>query len=298
MARAIAGIGLRPGHLAPLLRGDAEVDFLEIHAENHLAAGGPGPRALDRVRARWPLTVHGVGLSIGGEGPLDGAHLERVAGLVERCEPLHFSEHLAWSGHGGRCFNDLLPLPYHAASLRRVCQHVDQVQNRLRRPLLLENPASYLQFAASTMDEAGFLGEVLRRTGCRLLLDVTNAQVSARNHGGDAAAFIDALPVDAVAQIHLAGCAPDRDSLGAPLLIDSHDRPVDDAVWALYRRALQRFGPVPTLIERDRDLPPLPELAAEADRARALLRALRPAPAGGGRPAVPPAVPGRPRVPA
>lgn len=270
---APAGIGLRPPHLAALLRGEAAVDLVEVHAENHLAAGGPGPRALARVRERWPLTVHGVGLSIGGAAPLEAAHLARVAALVERVEPLHFSEHLAWSGHAGRWFNDLLPLPYDAAALQRVCDHVDQVQQALRRPMLLENPSRYLGCAASTMDEADFLVAVVRRTGCRLLLDLTNALVTAVNQGGDAAAFIDALPADAVAQYHLAGCTPDRDALGAPLLIDSHARPVDEAVWALYARALRRFGPQPTVVERDQDLPPLPVLAAEADRARALMRA-------------------------
>lgn len=268
---ARVGLGLKTQHVAQVLGAGAAVDFFEVHAENYMVDGGPYLRHLQQVRERWPLSIHGVGLSIGGAAPLDREHLARLAALLQRFEPAWFSEHLAWSSHGGRWFNDLLPLPYHAASLRRVCAHIDQAQQHLGRRLLLENPSTYVEFAASTMDEAGFLGEVVRRSGCGLLLDVNNAYVNAVNHGGDAWAFIEALPAQAIGEIHLAGFAEDRDGAGARLLIDHHGAPVADAVWALYARSVERFGPVPTLIERDHDVPALPVLEAEAARARALL---------------------------
>jgi uncharacterized protein (UPF0276 family) len=267
-ARARAGIGLKAMHVGELLQGRAAVDFLEVHAENYMVAGGPFLKHLERVRERWPLSIHGVGLSIGGEGPLDRPHLDRLAALVQRIEPQWFSEHLAWSSHGGRWFNDLLPLPYDAATLNRVCDHVDQVQQHLKRRLLLENPSTYVEFTSSTMDEGHFLAEVVRRTGCGLLLDVNNAYVSGVNHSRDPWTLISALPPRAIAEIHLAGFAEDHDAAGDRLLIDNHGAPVDAAVWALYRRAIERLGPVPTLIERDNDLPALALLAAEAARAR------------------------------
>jgi hypothetical protein len=238
-----------------------------VHAENYMVDGGPMLRHLERVRERWPLSIHGVGLSIGGDGPLNLDHLERLDRLLRRFEPRWFSEHLAWSSHGGHWFNDLLPLPYDRATLVRVCDHVDQVQQHLKRPLLLENPSTYLAYAGSTIDEASFLAEVVRRTGCGLLLDVNNAYVSGVNHGCDPWRLIDALPADAVGEIHLAGFADDLDGAGDRLLIDHHGAPVDAAVWALYERALERLGPVPTLIERDNDLPSFEVLEAEARRA-------------------------------
>jgi uncharacterized protein (UPF0276 family) len=273
-ARHQVGLGLKTQHVAQVLRDGAAVEFFEVHAENYMVDGGPFLRHLQRVRERWPLSIHGVGLSIGGEGPLDRDHLERLTALLRRYEPQWFSEHLAWSSHGGTCFNDLLPLPYNAATLQRVCDHVDQVQARLGRTLLLENPSTYVEFAASTMDEAGFLGEVVRRTGCGLLLDVNNAYVNAVNHGGDAWAFIRALPADAVGEIHLAGFAEDLDGAGERLLIDHHGAPVADAVWALFTRAVEALGPVPTLIERDNDIPALAVLEAEAATARRHLSAI------------------------
>jgi hypothetical protein len=267
------GIGLKAAHLAHVLGGGpVDLGFFEVHAENYLAAGGPALERLERIRARHALSVHGVGLSIGGMGPLDEAHLRRLQALLARCEPRWFSEHLAWSSHGGVYFNDLLPLAYDAPALQRVCDHIDQVQARLGRRMLLENPATYVEFEASTMDESGFLCEVLRRTGCGLLLDVNNAYVSAVNHGRDAREFIDALPAQAVGEIHLAGFAEDRDGAGDRLLIDSHGAPVDAAVWALYERTIARLGPVPTLIERDHDVPAFEVLQAEAHRAARLMR--------------------------
>lgn len=272
MSGVLAGIGLKDDHALPLLDGAAAVDFLEVHAENLMIAGGPRLRRLERLRERLPLSIHGVGLSIGGEGPLDEAHLDALDALLRRFEPRWFSEHLAWSSHGGAFLADLLPLPYDEATLRRVCEHVDRVQTRLRRPMLLENPSSYVEFTASTMDEGAFIAEVVRRTGCGVLLDVNNAFVSGVNHGRDPWALIEALPAAAVGEIHLAGFAEDRDAAGDRLLIDHHGAPVDAAVWRLYERCIARFGPVPTLIERDNDVPALPVLAAEAGLARALMQ--------------------------
>jgi uncharacterized protein len=270
--RVLAGIGCKSQHVAGLLADEAEVDFLEVHAENFMGAGGPALRQLERLRARWPLSVHGVGLSIGADGSLAAAHLERLAALVERFEPRWVSEHLAWSSHGGVYLSDLLPLPYDAATLHRVCDHVDQVQRRLKRQVLIENPSTYVEFLRSTMDEAQFLCELVRRSGCGLLLDVNNAYVSGVNQGRDPWSLIEALPADAVGEIHLAGFAEDRDGAGDRLLIDHHGAPVDDAVWRLYRRTVERLGPRPTLIERDNDIPALDVLASEATRAREVLR--------------------------
>ncbi|HNK17944.1 MAG TPA: DUF692 domain-containing protein [Piscinibacter sp.] len=270
----LAGIGLKDEHALPLLEGAAAVDFLEIHAENYFVAGGPRLRRLERLRERLPLSLHGVGLSIGGEAPLDEAHLDALAALLQRFEPRWFSEHLAWSSHGGTWLNDLLPLPYDDATLQRVCEHIDRVQTRLRRRMLLENPSSYVAYERSTWDEGAFIAEVVRRTGCGVLLDVNNAYVSGVNHGRDPWALIEALPVDAIGEIHLAGFAEDRDAAGDRLLIDHHGAPVDAAVWALYQRTLERLGPRPTLIERDNEVPALPVLAAEAAHARAAMRAL------------------------
>ena len=271
---ALAGIGLKDEHALPLLEGAPAVDFLEIHAENYFVAGGPRLRRLERLRERLPLSLHGVGLSIGGEAPLDEAHLDALAALLQRFEPRWFSEHLAWSSHGGTWLNDLLPLPYDDATLQRVCEHIDRVQTRLRRRMLLENPSSYVAYECSTWDEGAFIAEVVRRTGCGALLDVNNAYVSGVNHGRDPWALIEALPVDAIGEIHLAGFAEDRDAAGDRMLIDHHGAPVDAAVWALYQRTLERLGPRPTLIERDNEVPALPVLAAEAAHARAAMRTL------------------------
>ncbi len=273
---AAAGLGLKPEHFREVLATRPALGFFEIHAENYMVPGGPFHHHLERIRADYALSVHGVGLSIGGAGPLDEAHLDRLAALLDRYEPAAFSEHLAWSSHGGVFFNDLLPLPYDAATLARVCGHVEHVQERLGRRMLLENPATYVEFAAAEMSEAEFLAEVVRRTGCGLLLDVNNAYVACTNHGRDVHAYLCALPLAAVGEIHLAGFACEADSLGAPLLIDSHGAPVADAVWSLYDEALALTGPVATLLERDRDLPPFPLLLEEAQRAGVRLAARLP----------------------
>ncbi|MCU0919337.1 MAG: DUF692 domain-containing protein [Burkholderiaceae bacterium] len=282
---ALAGVGLKTAHVAALLERGAQAflggaGFVEVHAENYMVDGGPMLRHLERVRAHWPLSIHGVGLSIGGDGPLDRDHLDRLDDLLRRFQPRWFSEHLAWSSHGGHWFNDLLPLPYDRATLHRVCDHIDQVQDRLRRRLLLENPSTYLGYAGSTMDESEFLAEVVRRTGCTLLLDVNNAYVSGVNHGRDpwrmVQALIEAVPAGAVSEIHLAGFAEDHDAAGDRLLIDHHGAAVDDAVWSLYRRTIARLGPVPTLIERDNHVPTLDVLEVDAQRALDLQRAPNP----------------------
>lgn len=274
---ARAGLGLKPQHVAGLLAGAAEagfpVGFLEVHAENYMGAGGPLHAWLARLRAAFPLSIHGVGLSIGGAGPLDDAHLDRLATLLERHPPAVFSEHLAWSSHDGTYLNDLLPIAYDGPTLARVAAHVDAVQSTLRRPMLLENPSTYVAFAASDWDEVEFIAEVSRRTGCGLLLDVNNVAVTCANHGRDPIAYLDAFPVEKVGEIHLGGYAETNDSAGAPLRIDAHGSAVAADVWALYRHALARTGPVATLIEWDNDVPALDVLLAEAARAEACLAA-------------------------
>ncbi|WP_325985618.1 DUF692 domain-containing protein [Pseudomonas protegens] len=266
-----AGLGLKTEHFKHVLEEQPDIGFFEVHAENYMVAGGPFHHYLGLIRERYPLSLHGVGLSIGGEAPLDLAHLERLAGLIERYQPQSFSEHLAWSSHGPVFLNDLLPLAYDGPTLRRVCEHIDQVQNHLGRTMLLENPATYLQFQRSTLDETDFIREVVQRSGCGLLLDVNNLYVSCINHQRDPLAYLQALPLQAVGEIHLAGFAEDRDSLGDRLLIDDHGAPVDAAVWALYQEVLGLIGPMATLIERDNHLPAFATLMAEACQAEALL---------------------------
>jgi uncharacterized protein (UPF0276 family) len=272
------GIGLKSGHVQEILHTAPDLDFFEVHAENYFVDGGPFHHHLTRIREHYPLSIHGVGLSIGADAPLDTAHLDALAVLLDRYAPQSFSEHLAWSTHGDVFLNDLLPLPYTAATLQRVCDHIDQVQTRLQRRMLLENPATYVEFAASTWSEAAFVREVLRRTGCGLLLDVNNVYVSSVNHHFDAREYIASLPLEAVGEIHLAGFAEAQDGAGDLLLIDSHGAPVAQAVWDLYAYTLGRTGPVPTLIERDNLVPALPVLLAEAQAAQAYLVAQPPHP--------------------
>ena len=269
---ARAGIGLKPEHTKDLLRSPPRVGWFEVHAENYMGAGGPPHRFLEWVRERYPLSVHGVGLSIGGAGPLDKNHLQRLKVLIDRYEPGLFSEHLAWSTHDGAYLNDLLPLPYTAETLMHVAAHVEEVQEKLQRQILIENPSTYVAFEDSQLSETEFLSELARRTGCGLLLDVNNVYVSAQNHGFDAEAYIRAFPVRHVREIHLAGYFEAEDSAGERFLIDAHDSPVRDAVWALYAQAIARTGAAPTLIEWDNDIPPLTTLAGQADKADALAR--------------------------
>jgi uncharacterized protein (UPF0276 family) len=267
---ARAGIGLKPEHMIDIMQGPPDAGWFEVHAENYMGAGGPPHRFLEWVRERFPLSVHGVGLSIGGAGPLDKAHLSRLKAVIGRYEPALFSEHLAWSTHDGAYLSDLLPVPYTVQTLAHVAAHVDEVQDALGRQILIENPSTYIAFDASELAETEFLSELTRRTGCGLLLDVNNVYVSAQNHGFDADTYIGAFPVQHVQEIHLAGFFEAEDSAGERFLIDAHDSPVRDAVWALYARAIRRTGAMPTLIEWDNDIPPLATLVAQATKADAL----------------------------
>jgi uncharacterized protein len=266
-----AGVGLKPAHYQAILQTAPRVGFFEIHAENYMGAGGPPHRYLESIRADYPLSIHGVALSIGSSGPLDRAHLDRLQRLVARYEPCLVSEHLAWSTHAGAFLNDLLPLPYTGSTLASVCAHVDEVQQTLRRRILLENPSTYVRFEHSTWSEPEFLAEVARRTGCGLLLDVNNVMVSATNLGWSAHAYIDAFALARVGQIHLAGYAEERGEGEARLLIDDHGSQVHEDVWSLYKYTLRGCGAVPTLIEWDNNLPQLSLLLQQAQRAQEAL---------------------------
>jgi len=266
-----AGVGFKPEHFEAILAGPREVGFFEVHAETYMGDGGPPHRRLETIRAHYPLSLHGVGLSIGSPRPLDSDHLARLKGLIRRYQPAQFSEHLAWSSHDEGFLADLLPLPYDDETLAVVCRHIDETQETLATRMLLENPSTYVQFADNAISETEFLAEVVRRTGCGLLLDVNNIFVSATNHGFDPFAYLDAFPLEHVGEIHLAGYADAVDDQGAPLLIDAHNSPVRAAVWALYQETVDQLGPTPTLIEWDNDVPQWPVLAAEARRADAAM---------------------------
>ena len=267
---ARAGIGLRAEHYDAVLEDRPPVGWLEVHSENYFGAGGKPQDYLERIRAHYPLSLHGVGLSIGSTDPLDRRHLAKLKDLMRRFEPALVSEHLSWSSVGGRYLNDLLQLPYTEEALYHMIARVAQVQDALGRPILIENPSSYLQYVESAIPEWEFLVELAERTGCGVLLDVNNIYVSARNHGFDASAYLRAIPRHLVREIHLAGFTVNRFD-GGEILVDTHDRPVWPAVWALYRQAVQRFGQIPTLIEWDTDLPELAVLVDEARRADAIL---------------------------
>ncbi len=273
------GVGYKPQHFSAIMAdagsGTAPVGWLEIHAENYMGAGGRPLAQLRHLAERFPISVHGVGLSIGGEAALDADHLARLKELLDWLHPASFSEHLAWSTHDNQFLNDLLPLPYNATTLARVAAHIDQVQSVLGRQMLLENPSSYLAFAASDMSETEFLRDLTRRTGCGLLLDVNNVFISATNLGTAPQSYIDDFPLQAVGEIHLGGHDHDADETGAPLLIDSHGRAVANPVWALLEYTLARCGPRPVLIEWDNNVPDWPVLAAEAARAGRTLAAVR-----------------------
>jgi uncharacterized protein len=267
---ASAGIGLRSAHQRAFLDGRPPVAWLEVHSENYFAAGGPGHAALERIRTDYPLSLHGVGLSLGSTDPLDRKHLTRLAQLVDRYEPALVSEHLSWSSVGGRFVNDLLPLPATREALEHMVLRIDETQDFLGRRILLENVSSYLELASGEMPEHCFLVELAQRTGCGVLLDVNNLYVNQRNHGVRAAAFIAALPVGVVGEIHLAGHS-EQEYDGQQVVVDTHDSRVCPAVWALYTQAIARFGRVPTLIEWDSDLPELTVLIDEARTAERVM---------------------------
>jgi uncharacterized protein len=259
------GIGLRAPHVAEIVERRPAIGWLEVHAENYMG-GGPAVRAIERLRADYPLSIHGVGLSLGSAEGISAAHLERLARLVERLEPAVVSEHLSWSVTAGAYLNHLLPLPYTDEALEVLCANVARAQDRLRRRLLVENPSGYLRFRDSSIPEPDFLNALARRTGCGLLCDVNNVYVTCANLGGDATAWLDALDPAAVGEIHLAGHAV-NDADGRTVLIDDHGSPVADSVWRLFEHALRRFGPMPTLIEWDTDVLALNVLLGEAAKA-------------------------------
>jgi len=263
---AVAGIGLRSPHVARVRAERPPIAWFEVHSENYFVDGGPALAALDAIRAQYPISLHGVGLSLGSADALDPVHLARLKRLVARIEPAAVSEHLCWGRVDGRHLNDLLPLPFTDEALALVCDHVDAVQAALRRPLLVENISAYLRFESDAMTEWEFVASIARRSGCKLLFDVNNVYVNAVNHGFDPRAYLDAIPGDAVAEIHLAGF----DASG-PCLIDTHGTRVAPPVWALYRATIERFGPKPTLIEWDTDLPALEVLQDEAAIAQSVL---------------------------
>ena len=270
-----AGAGLKPEHYRDILDGRPGVGWFEVHAENYMGtgngAGGPPHFFLEQIRARYPLSVHGVGLSIGSAEGLAPGHLQRLAAVVDHYQPALVSEHLAWSTHAGVFLNDLLPLPYTEATLAVVVRHVDQVQSALKRRILIENPSTYLRFAVEQMAETAFLRELARRSGCGLLLDVNNVFVSSANHDFNPTVYLADFPVEHIGEIHLAGHASIEVAGGESLLIDTHDRPVSDRVWTLYQSLISRIGPYPTLIEWDSDVPTWARLSADVARAESLL---------------------------
>lgn len=268
---ARAGVGLKPEHYSDILETRPDIGWFEIHAENYMGAGGPPHHYLGLIREQYPLSVHGVGLSIGGQGPLDEKHLTRLKEVVERYEPGLFSEHLAWSTHDEVFYNDLLPLPYNDATLKVVVEHIDDVQSTVGRKMLLENPATYVQFNDTDMAEIDFLNEIVARTGCGLLLDVNNVYVAGTNHDYSPEAYLDAFPMEHVGEIHLAGHAETKEEGGATVLIDAHDRAVLDKVWALYERVVASGVKVPTLIEWDNDVPEWNTLFEEAQKVDRIL---------------------------
>jgi len=268
---ARAGIGLKPQHIDEILETGADIGFFEVHAENYMGGGGIPHAQLAEIRHNYPLSVHGVGMSIGGEGPIDQEHLARFKAVVHRYQPGLVSEHLAWSTHDDVFYNDLLPVPYTQETLQRVIDHVDMVQSAIGRQILIENPSTYIIFQQSTLEETGFMAELARRSGCGLLLDVNNVFVSATNHGFSPQEYLDRFPFEHVRQLHLGGHAPDTDEAGNQLLIDAHDREICDEVWQLYSHVLEKTGPLPSLIEWDNDVPEWSVLAGEARRADQLL---------------------------
>ncbi|MEL6436810.1 MAG: DUF692 domain-containing protein [Pseudomonadota bacterium] len=272
---ARAGVSFKHDHTNDILADAGDVAFLEVHAENYMGDGGHPHRTLERIRRDHPLSLHGVCMSLGGPQPLNADHLQRFKALVDRYEPGLVSEHLAWSTHDDVFYNDLLPLPYTRETLSHVCDHIDQMQSAIGRTILLENPATYVLFDDAEMTETDFLHAIVHRTGCGLLLDLNNVFVSATNHHFSAMEYLDAFPLHAVGEIHLAGHTEQTDDEGELLLIDSHNRPVADPVWALYERVLDRTGPITTLVEWDSDLPEWPVLRAEAGAANAIIEKIQ-----------------------
>ncbi|MFO1185978.1 MAG: DUF692 domain-containing protein [Alphaproteobacteria bacterium] len=269
-ASSLVGVGLRFAHHEEMRSRRPQLGWLEVHTENYMG-GGPNPRALDVLRADYPVSLHGVGLSLGSADGLDETHLARVAAAVARFAPARVSEHLSWSIAGGHYLADLLPMPLTEETLAIFVRNVDALQTRIGRAVLIENPSTYLQFRGSDIPEWEFLAELCARTGCGILCDVNNIYVSACNHGLDAGSYITNLPAQRVGEIHLAGHAERTLEGGRTLLVDDHGSPVCEAVWALYEKAVARFGAVPTLMEWDTNIPPLDTLLGEAVKAESVL---------------------------
>lgn len=269
---ASAGVSFKHDHVDAILENSGNVSFLEVHAENYMGDGGHPHRTLERVRQDFPISLHGVCMSIGGPKPISEDHLSRFKALVDRYQPAMISEHLAWSTHDDIFMNDLLPLPYTKETLDHVCDHVSHMQDAIGRQMFLENPATYVLFENSTISETDFMREIVKRTGCGLLLDINNVFVSATNHKFSALEYLDEFPIEHVGEIHLAGHTEQEDDEGALLLIDSHDRPVSDPVWQLYEDVIEQAGPIPTLVEWDSDLPEWPVLRSEAGNADKILK--------------------------
>ncbi|MGO4851692.1 MNIO family bufferin maturase [Phaeovulum sp. W22_SRMD_FR3] len=270
----LPGLGFKPQHYAAIREMRPALGFFEVHAENYMGAGGPPHAMLTALRADYALSLHGVGLSIGGPDPLDRDHLARLRALNDRYQPESFSEHLAWASHGGEFLNDLLPLPYTPETLGIVCDHIDQLQEALGRKILLENPATYVLFEQSEIPETAFLAEIAARTGCGLLLDINNVFVSCTNHRSDPRTYLDAFPMFAVGELHLGGHEEEELPSGS-LLIDAHGAAVADPVWTLYAETVTKFGALPSLVEWDNDVPDFPVLLAEAERAFGILERAR-----------------------
>lgn len=265
---ANAGIGLRPPHYAELIEHKPAIAWLEVHSENFFADGGKPHEVLEQVRSHYPLSLHGVGLSLGSTDPLNSWHLGKLKGLIDRYQPGLVSEHLSWNSVDKRYLNDLLPLPYTEEALQHIVTRIQQAQDFLGRQILIENLSSYLQFNDSTIPEWEFIREVAQRSGCAILLDINNIYVNAHNHGFDPNEYLKAIPIDVVQEMHLAGHSNEGE-----YLLDTHSTPVCNAVWELYVRAIARFGPVPTLIEWDCDIPALQVLLNEAGKAQQILEA-------------------------
>ncbi|MFT6559534.1 DUF692 domain-containing protein [Sneathiella sp.] len=268
------GAGFKPQHFDDIQQKADRKMWFEIHAENYMSRGGPTLQMLERLRSDFDISVHGVGLSIGSARGLDREHLARLRTLCDQIEPASFSEHLAWSSHSVGFLNDLLPVPYNSETLTQICEHVDQVQTALGRPMLLENPSSYLEFKDSSYEETAFLKEISDRTGCGLLLDINNVYVSAVNLGFDASRYLDNFPKQKIGEIHLAGHSSEQSDSTETLLVDAHDRPVADPVWSLYRSFISENGAIPTLIEWDNDIPDWDTLSAEVSKAQTILNGL------------------------
>jgi len=268
------GIGLKREYLSALRANSGSINFLEIHAENFMD-GGPRLELLKDISKIWPISIHGVALSLGGKDPLNQDHLEGLKFLIDTIEPACFSEHLAWSSHKGVYFNDLLPIPYNKRSLYHLADRIDRVQQFLGRPMLIENPASYVRFMSDTLFEADFMAELVHLTSCGLLLDVNNLYVSAQNHGWQTKDWLSRIPLEAIGEIHLAGHEPTEDDNGNPFFLDTHGMEIGDPVWSLYDDLLSKIGPCPTLIERDNNVPPLETLLQEVAQARHLITSVK-----------------------